>query len=180
MVDSAKLGIITMSMSSRKNKTIFTDKSNKKSEYNETLLKVISIIIAIGVLGIVIFGISKCAILAYHELSYDRQVLDVRYTESLYPIYERRMFTKPIYRTDENGKRHYVRTDTDYYLYYNDGSSISRFKVSSSKYHHSNNILVRYKHETVMYTAKFPDEYKGNKELGKEIVEVFVDYREAQ
>lgn len=113
----------------------------------------------------------------YHKYSCNRECLNVAYEEAVYTICDKRSDTHPVYRTDQDGKRHISRYETDYYIYYIDEklSERRRRHVSSYMYHYGTKVLVRYKNETVIYTAKFPDEYRGDKALNQQLIETFVD-----
>ena len=113
----------------------------------------------------------------YHKYSCNRELIGVTYEDATYAICDKRKDTHSVYRTDTDGKLHLAGMETDYYIYYIDEklNVKKRKSVSSDKYHCSTKVIVRYKYETVIYTAKFPDEYRGDKVLNQPQVETFVD-----
>lgn len=161
-------------------KTIFEEKETEpllSKHQKDILFKFFIVFCSVCVIGIISYFSFMGLRSLYHKYSCNRERIDVTYEESTYAICDKRSDTHPVYRTDTDGKRHLARMETDYYIYYIDEklNVRERRSVSSYKYHYSTKVLVRYRHETVIYTAKFPDEYKGDKVLNHQLIETFVD-----
>lgn len=161
-------------------KAIFEEKESEpllSSYQKDILFKFFIVFCSVCIIGIISYFSFLGFRSIYHKYSYNREPIDVTYEEAVYTICDKRSDTHPVYRTDQDGKRHISRYETDYYIYYIDEklSERRRRHVSSYMYHYGTKVLVRYKNETVIYTAKFPDEYRGDKALNQQLIETFVD-----
>ena len=161
-------------------KAIFEEKESEpllSSHQKDILFKFFIVFCSVCIIGIISYFSFLGFRSLYHKYSYNRELIDVTYEDATYTICDRHSDTHPVYRTDTDGKRHLARMETDYYIYYIDEKLgvRERKRVSSYKYHCSTKVIVRYKYEAVIYTAKFPDEYRGDKVLNQQLVETFVD-----
>ena len=161
-------------------KTIFEEKETGpllSKHQKDILFKFFIVFCSVCVIGIISYFSFMGFRSLYHKYSCNRELIDITYGDATYAICDKRSDTRPVYRTNTDGKWYLDRMETDYYIYYIDEklNVKKRKSVSSYKYHCSTKVIVRYKYETVIYTAEFPNEYRGDKVLNQPQVETFVD-----